>query len=85
MVDTGALLQGFFAILNIDCAIFLVLGMFFGILCGAIPGLTATIAVAVLVPITYPLEPIVALVFLCSTYGGAMYGGSITAILVNKS
>lgn len=83
MIDTNALLEGFSLIFNLNCAIFLVIGMFFGILCGAIPGLSASIAVAVLVPITYSMEPTFALAFLCSTYAGAMYGGSITAILIN--
>ena len=83
MVDFSALLQGLSLIFNMNCFLFLVLGMFFGILCGAIPGLTSTMAVAVLIPLTYSLEPTVALVFLSSTYAGAMYGGSITAILIN--
>ena len=76
-------MQGLYMILNINCTIFLILGMFFGMLCGAIPGLTSTMAVAVLVPLTYSLEPVTALVFLSSTYAGAVYGGSITAILIN--
>ena len=70
-------------IFNVNCAMFLVLGVTYGIICGAIPGLTPTIAIAVLVPITYSMEPITALVFLSSTYAGATYGGAITAILIN--
>ena len=83
MIEMDVLLQGFSMIFNLNCAIFLALGMVYGILCGAIPGLTPTIAIATLVPVTYPMEPITALVFLSSTYAGSTYGGAITAILIN--
>ena len=83
MIDMGAFLKGFSMILTVDCAIFLTFGMFVGILCGAIPGLTSTMAVAVLVPLTYTMDALTALVFLSATYVGAIYGGSITAILIN--
>lgn len=83
MIDANFLFQGFSLIFNVNCALFLTLGVAYGIICGAIPGLTPTIAIAVLVPVTYSMEPITALVFLASTYAGATYGGAITAILIN--
>ena len=54
-----------------------------GILVGALPGLTGTMAIALLVPFTYGLSPDGALMMLGGVYVGAMYGGSIAAILVN--
>ncbi|MEJ2727767.1 MAG: tripartite tricarboxylate transporter permease [Deltaproteobacteria bacterium] len=54
-----------------------------GILVGALPGLTGTMAIALLVPFTYGLAPDAALVMLGGVYVGAMYGGSIAAILIN--
>lgn len=59
------------------------IGVFVGILIGAIPGLTATMAVALLVPITFGLEAVTALALLVGVYKGGIYGGSITAILMN--
>ena len=54
-----------------------------GILVGALPGLTGTMAIALLVPFTYGLSPETALIVLGGVYVGAMYGGSIAAILIN--
>ncbi|MBU2648057.1 tripartite tricarboxylate transporter permease, partial [bacterium] len=50
---------------------------------GALPGLTGTMAIALLVPFTYGLSPETALIVLGGVYVGAMYGGSISAILIN--
>lgn len=54
-----------------------------GILVGALPGLTGTMAIALMVPFTYSLTPESALIILGGIYVGAMYGGSISAILIN--
>ncbi|MBN1827969.1 MAG: tripartite tricarboxylate transporter permease [Deltaproteobacteria bacterium] len=54
-----------------------------GVLVGAIPGLTATMAVALLIPVTFALEPLTGLVLMGGVYCGAMYGGSIPAILLH--
>ncbi len=59
------------------------LGVAGGVLIGALPGLTGTMAIALLVPFTYGMNPIGALVLLGGVYVGAMFGGSIAAILVN--
>ena len=61
----------------------MVAGVAGGILVGALPGLTGTMAIALLVPFTYGLAPDAALVMLGGVYVGAMYGGSIAAILIN--
>ncbi len=54
-----------------------------GVVIGAMPGLTATMAVGLLVPFTYTMDPVLGLMLLGGIYAGAMYGGSIPAILLN--
>ncbi len=58
-------------------------GVALGIVVGALPGLTATMALAILVPFTFIMHPIPALMMLGGVYVGAIYGGSISAILIN--
>jgi putative tricarboxylic transport membrane protein len=58
-------------------------GVIAGTVIGAMPGLSATMAVAVLVPFTYVMGPASGLIVLGAIYTGAIYGGSFAAILVN--
>ena len=58
-------------------------GVLAGIVIGALPGLSATMAVAVLVPFTFGMNPATGLIALGAIYTGAIYGGSYSAILVN--
>lgn len=55
----------------------------FGIVMGAVPGLSGTLGIALLLPFTFGLEPAAALLMLGSVYCGSEYGGSIPAILIN--
>lgn len=55
----------------------------FGIVMGAVPGLSGTLGIALLLPFTFGLEPSTALLMLGSVYCGSEYGGSIPAILIN--
>jgi putative tricarboxylic transport membrane protein len=57
-------------------------GVAWGIIGGALPGISASITMALLLPFTYGMDPTVALTLLASTYVGAEYGGSIPAILI---
>lgn len=59
------------------------LGTIAGIVIGGMPGLTATMAVALLIPITFNFEPLIGLALMGGVYCGAMYGGSIAAILLS--
>lgn len=59
------------------------LGAVLGIVFGALPGVSATLGIALLVPLTFGFAPVPALVFLGAVYCGAIYGGSISAILLN--
>lgn len=58
-------------------------GVVLGTIIGALPGLSATMAVAVLVPFTFAMEPASGLIALGAIYTGAIYGGAFAAILVN--
>lgn len=58
-------------------------GVVLGTVIGALPGLSATMAVAVLVPFTFTMDPAAGLIALGAIYTGAIYGGAYAAILVN--
>lgn len=60
----------------------MVIGTLAGILVGALPGLSATMGIAVLIPLTFGLDPLVALGMMAGIYNGAMYGGAIPAVLL---
>ncbi|MEE4258786.1 MAG: tripartite tricarboxylate transporter permease [Bacteroidales bacterium] len=59
------------------------IGVIVGIMVGVLPGLSPSIGVALMLPVTYGLDPISALVLLVSVYLASNYGGSITAIAIN--
>ncbi len=59
------------------------IGVIVGILVGVLPGLSPSIGVALMLPVTFGLDPISALVLLVSVYLSSNYGGSITAIAIN--
>ena len=58
-------------------------GVIGGTIVGSLPGLTATMAIAILVPLTFSMEPISALILMGAIYTGAIYGGAFAAILLN--
>ncbi|MCF8486973.1 MAG: tripartite tricarboxylate transporter permease [Rhodobacteraceae bacterium] len=58
-------------------------GVAWGIIGGALPGISPSIALALLLPFTYGMDPTTAIILLAATYVGAEYGGSIPAILIN--
>ncbi len=77
-----AFLHGFSLLLRIDTYVYIALGLTIGMFVGAMPGLTTTLAVAVLLPISFKLEPMVGIPFLIGITKGGIFGGSISAILV---
>lgn len=79
---TELLLQGMRTALSLNVFPFLLFGVTGGIAIGSLPGLTATMGVAVLLPLTFGMESTRALVLLVGVYIGAIYGGSISAILL---
>ena len=76
------LLLGFSTIAQLSVLAAIFAGVLIGILCGVLPGLSASTAVALMVPFTFGMDPIVAVVLLVSVYLAGEYGGSITAIAI---
>ena len=70
-------------LLSLQTILALVIGVAGGMVIGALPGLGATMGIAILIPVTYTMEPVAALVMLTAIYTSAIYGGSITAILLH--
>lgn len=80
-MDTFLTAFGLFFQLPVFLATFFGVGL--GIVLGSIPGLTATMAIALIVPMTFSLSPIVSIGMLIGAYKGGCFGGSIPAILLN--
>ncbi|BBK39255.1 hypothetical protein STAQ_43330 [Allostella sp. ATCC 35155] len=78
----GNLTLGFLTATTPNNLLFCLLGCLLGTLIGVLPGLGPTATIALLLPITFYLEPVTALIMLAGIYYGSQYGGSTTAILV---
>jgi TctA family transporter len=63
--------------------LYCLIGVFLGTAIGVLPGLGPTATIAMLLPVTFALQPISALIMLAGIYYGSQYGGSTTSILVN--
>lgn len=74
-------IEGLKLLLDVDVFVFVVLGTLVGLALGALPGLDVTTSVALLLPVTYVLSPLQALLFFTSIYASGVFAGSITAIL----
>lgn len=74
---------GFATALSLQNLLYCFLGVTLGTLIGVLPGLGPVATLAMLLPITYTLDPTSALIMLAGIYYGSQYGGSTTAILVN--
>src|SRR6188768_4130453 len=77
------LLIGFQVAITLQNLLYAFLGVLLGTLIGVLPGIGPVPTIAMLLPITYALPPVSALIMLAGIYYGAQYGGSTTAILVN--
>lgn len=71
------------ALLTWQMLLAMVVGVCGGTIIGALPGMSASMGIALLLPLTYGMEPVAALVMLTSIYTTAIYGGSISAILLH--
>ena len=74
---------GFKAVLTASNLLYCLIGAFIGTLIGVLPGLGPAATVAMLMPASFVLPPLSALIMLAGIYYGAQYGGSTTSILVN--
>jgi putative tricarboxylic transport membrane protein len=77
------LISGLAAAASVQNLSFALIGCLLGTLIGVLPGLGPTAGTAILIPLTFQLDPIGALIMLSAIYYGAMYGGTITSVLIN--
>ncbi len=77
------LIAGAAMLARLDVIIALLIGSVGGVIIGAIPGVGPAVAIAILLPATFSLDPIVGLTMLLGIYGSSMYGGAIPAVLIN--
>ncbi|GAA4776151.1 tripartite tricarboxylate transporter permease [Citricoccus nitrophenolicus] len=82
-VAANAVTEGIMAVLQWDTLLFIGLGMLVGMLVGAFPGVTATMAVALASGFTLTMEPIQGLAVLLTIYVAAQFGDRVPAILIN--
>ena len=73
---------GFMALMNFNTILFMLIGTVAGLIIGALPGLTGNMAIALMVPVTFTMEPTAAIAFLVAIYCSSIFGGSISAILL---
>lgn len=77
------MLSGLQVAFSIEGILFVFLGVFLGTFIGMLPGLGPISAIAVMIPITYGMDPALALVMMAGVYYGAIFGGSTSSILLN--
>lgn len=77
------LLQGFVTACSGWNLLYSLIGVSFGMFVGVLPGLGPTAGTALLLPLTFGMQPVSAVIMLAGIYYGAMYGGTITSVLIN--
>lgn len=82
-IDFQNIIEGFMTALQPENLLYVVFGGFLGTIVGMLPGLGPATAIAVLIPITYGMDPVSAIILMATIYYGAMYGGSLSSILLN--
>ena len=83
MDNLSLLVDGFGAVLTPQNLLFACIGVLLGTFVGVLPGIGPAMAVALLLPVTYGMDPIPAFIMFAGIYYGGMYGGSTTSILLN--
>src|SRR4029079_17122020 len=79
----ASLALGFQTAMSLSNLLYCLIGVFLGTAVGVLPGIGPIATIAMLLPITFGLPPVSALIMLAGIYYGAQYGGSTTAILIN--
>jgi putative tricarboxylic transport membrane protein len=77
------LIYGFSVALSPGNLLYLAIGVVVGMVVGVMPGLGASAGIAILLPLTFGMDPVSAIVMLAAIYYGAMFGGTITSVLIN--
>ena len=83
MGNFQSLMDGFAVALTYQHVFIMVAGVLLGLVVGVLPGLGAPNGVSLLLPLTFTMDPVSAIILLTSMYWGALFGGSTTSILFN--
>ena len=83
MEDISALMHGFAVALTPFNLLLMFIGVSLGVIIGVLPGLGGANGIAILLPLTFSMEPTSAIIMLSCIYWGALFGGAITSILFN--
>lgn len=83
MTDFSSLWAGISLLADWQVVLMMVLGLLFGIITGAIPGFSTPLAISVMLPVTFSMQPLEGIVFLTCIYAGGNFGSAISAILIN--
>jgi len=83
MEELGNLMHGFGVALTLPNLGYMLVGITLGVLIGVLPGLGGANGVAILLPLTFSMNPTSAIIMLSCIYWGALFGGAITSILFN--
>jgi putative tricarboxylic transport membrane protein len=83
MEEINNLLNGFSIALTLPNLAYMLVGIILGVLIGVLPGLGGANGVAILLPLTFSMNPTSAIIMLSCIYWGALFGGAITSILFN--
>jgi putative tricarboxylic transport membrane protein len=81
-VDLGPVLDGFTVVAEPVNLLYCLLGVVIGMLVGVLPGLGPAATIAILLPVTFSVEPVTAIILLAGIFYGAQYGGTITSVLL---
>jgi putative tricarboxylic transport membrane protein len=79
----SSLIHGFGVLADPMNTLYMFVGIFLGVLIGVLPGLGGANGVAILLPLTFSMSPVSAIIMLSSIYWGALFGGAITSVLFN--
>ncbi|MGH1350991.1 MAG: tripartite tricarboxylate transporter permease [Methyloligellaceae bacterium] len=77
------ILNGFASIFALGPILGIIVGVCVGLIFGAIPGISGIMAIAIILPLTFYVDPIIGITMLLAVYKSSIYGGSISAILIN--
>jgi len=83
MDEINNLMQGFSVAMTLPNLVYMLVGITLGILIGVLPGLGGANGIAILLPLTFSMNPTSAIIMLSCIYWGALFGGAITSILFN--
>ncbi len=83
MEEIGLLMQGFAVALQPENLLLMLVGVVLGVIIGVLPGLGGANGIAILLPLTFSMSPVSAIIMLSCIYWGALFGGAITSILFN--